>query len=76
MSENFLRVMNLEYFLPAEMQEEVKATTPRLANGEYDYVAALYSNVSVEPSPDGTYDPYNVSINNDPHDMKLSHNVT
>lgn len=54
-SDNFLNVTNQTYFLPNEIEGDLNVQ--KLANGDWDYVEALYSNESIFPSADGTKDP-------------------
>lgn len=58
--------MNLKYFLPTELESDIQNSTKILNNGDYDYIDALYSNVSVSPSSDGTEDPFKIAKVNYP----------
>lgn len=61
-----LDVVELKYFLPNELEEDMDTVVEELPNGDYNYIEALYSNVSISPTPDGTEDPYQIVKHNFP----------
>jgi hypothetical protein len=59
--ENYLEVLDLNYYLPAEVEEDIESILPELPNGDPDIVEAIYSTQGTKPSIDGTKDPMKIA---------------
>jgi len=54
---NYLEVLDLEYYLPAETELDIENDLDLLPNGDYNIVEAIYDKNDIKPSADGTKDP-------------------
>lgn len=68
-SENFLDVNKIEYFIGTEIEDVLKEVTPKLPDGNYDYIRGLYSDYGIDTNQTGSLDPLNVQYNNWPNLM-------
>lgn len=59
-------VNKIEYFIGTEMEDDLKKVAPKLPNGDYDYIRALYSDYGIKTNQTGSLDPLNVKVNNFP----------
>lgn len=69
-------VVDLDYYLPAETEEDMKKFLPLLDNGDYDIVASLYSDQGISPSLDGSKDPHKIAKVNFPLESSSIKNLT
>ena len=60
-SENYLEVVDSDYFYPVEEEEAIKKELPSLGRNKPDVVKALYSDTGISPTQDGTQDPYDIT---------------
>ena len=74
--ENYMNVVDLDYYLPTEIEQDIESSLPLLANGEYDIVAALYSTQGISPSLDGSKDPHKIAKVNFPLESSSIKNLT